>query len=96
MRTHRDDEALRASTRSFCYVDDLLEVIILLMESSDQITGPVNAGNPFEFSIKELAEKIIDFTGSSSKLKYESLPSDDPIQRQPDITQAKELLGWEP
>ncbi len=67
-----------------------------MMVSSDEITGPVNIGNPFEFSIRELAEKIIDLTGSSSKLEYKPLPSDDPIQRQPDITQAKELLGWEP
>ena len=85
-----------SQTRSFCYVDDLIEAFILLMESSDDITGPVNIGNPFEFSIKELAEKIIDLTGSSSKLEYKPLPSDDPKQRQPDITQAKELLGWEP
>jgi len=66
------------------------------MESSDEIIGPVNMGNPFEFSIKKLAEKIIEITGSSSKLEYKPLPSDDPTQRQPDITLAKESLGWEP
>jgi len=83
-------------TRSFCYVDDLIEAFILLMQSSDEIIGPVNIGNPFEFTIKELAEKIIELTGSSSKLEYKPLPSDDPTQRQPDISLAKELLGWEP
>ncbi|MFT5426241.1 MAG: UDP-glucuronate decarboxylase [Gammaproteobacteria bacterium] len=85
-----------SQTRSFCYVDDLIEAFILLMDSSDEITGPVNIGNPFEFSIKELAEKVIDLTGSSSKLEYKPLPSDDPTQRQPDISLAKEALGWEP
>ena len=85
-----------SQTRSFCYVDDLIEAFILMMESPDEITGPINTGNPIEFSIKELAEKIIDLTDSSSKLEYKPLPSDDPTQRQPDITLAKELLGWEP
>jgi UDP-glucuronate decarboxylase len=85
-----------SQSRSFCYVDDLIEAFILMMESSDEITGPINIGNPFEFSIKELAEKIIDLIGSSSKLEYKPLPSDDPTQRQPDITLAKEILGWEP
>ena len=85
-----------SQTRSFCYVDDLIEAFILLMKSSDEVLGPVNIGNPFEFSIKQLAEKIIELTGSSSKLEYKSLPSDDPTQRQPDITLAKKLLGWEP
>jgi len=66
------------------------------MQSSDEIIGPVNIGNPFELSVKELAEKIIELTGSSSELEYKPLPNDDPTQRQPDITQAKELLGWEP
>jgi UDP-glucuronate decarboxylase len=83
-------------SRSFCYVDDLIEVFIRLMNSPDNFTGPVNTGNPGEFTIKELAEKIIDLTGSSSKLVYKPLPSDDPIQRQPDITLAREKLGWEP
>jgi len=85
-----------SQSRSFCYVDDMIEAFILLMESSDEITGPINTGNPFEFSIKELAEKIIDLTGSSSKLEYKPLPSDDPTQRRPDITKASELLAWEP
>jgi len=85
-----------SQTRSFCYVDDLIEAFILMMVSSDEITGPVNIGNPFEFSIRELAEKIIDLTGSSSKLEYMPLPSDDPVQRQPDISLARKSLGWEP
>lgn len=83
-------------SRSFCYVDDLIEVFVRLMGSPDGFTGPVNTGNPGEFTIKELAEKIIDLTGSSSKLDYKPLPSDDPIQRQPDISLAREKLGWEP
>lgn len=66
------------------------------MDSLDDFTGPVNTGNPNEFTIKELAEKVIDLTGSKSKLDYKSLPSDDPIQRQPDITLARGQLGWEP
>ena len=85
-----------SQSRSFCYVDDLIEVFVRLMDSPDDFTGPVNTGNPGEFTIKELAEKIIDLIGSSSKLDYKPLPSDDPIQRQPDITLAKEKLGWEP
>ncbi len=83
-------------TRSFCYVDDLVDGLITLMESDDAIIGPYNLGNPVEFTIKELAEKIISLTGSSSKLIYKSLPQDDPQQRQPDITRAKEDLGWQP
>jgi UDP-glucuronate decarboxylase len=83
-------------SRSFCYVDDLIEVFVRLMGSPDGFTGPVNTGNPGEFTIKELAGKIIDLTGSSSKLDYKPLPSDDPIQRQPDISLAREKLGWEP
>ncbi len=85
-----------SQTRSFCYVDDLIEVIIRFMDSPDDFTGPLNIGNPDEFSIQKLAEKIIDLTGSSSKLIYRSLPSDDPSQRQPDIRQAQEILGWKP
>lgn len=85
-----------SQTRSFCYVDDLIEAFIRLMDSPDDFTGPVNTGNPDEFTIKELAEKVIDLTGSSSKLEYKPLPSDDPIQRQPDISLAKKKLGWEP
>jgi UDP-glucuronate decarboxylase len=82
-------------TRSFCYVDDLIDGIIKLMESPDNIIGPINLGNPSEFSIRELAEQIIDLTGSKSKIVFKSLPQDDPKQRQPDITKAKQLLGWE-
>ena len=85
-----------SQTRSFCYVDDLIEALFRLMDSPDDFTGPINTGNPIEFSIKELAEKIIKLTDSKSKLVYEKLPDDDPIQRQPDINLAKEKLGWEP
>lgn len=85
-----------SQTRSFCYVDDLIEGFIRLMDSPDDITGPVNLGNPSEFSMLELAEQIIDLTGSSSQLVYKPLPHDDPRQRQPDITLAKKALGWEP
>jgi len=85
-----------SQSRSFCFVDDLIEVFVRFMESPDDFTGPVNTGNPGEFTIKELAEKIIEFTGSASKLTYEPLPSDDPIQRKPDISLAREQLGWEP
>lgn len=83
-------------SRSFCYVSDLVEIFIRFMASDDDFTGPMNTGNPGEFTIKELAEKVIDLTGSSSKLDYKPLPSDDPIQRQPDISIAKEKFGWEP
>ena len=85
-----------SQSRSFCYVDDLIDAFVRLMDTSDDITGPVNMGNPNEFTIKELAEKVIDLTGSKSKLIYEPLPTDDPTQRKPDITLAKETLGWEP
>ena len=85
-----------SQTRSFCYVDDLIEAFFRLMDSPDDFTGPVNTGSPVEFSIKELAEKIIKLTDSKSKLVYEKLPDDDPIQRQPDINLAKAKLGWEP
>ncbi len=83
-------------SRSFCFVDDLVEIFIRFMASEDDFTGPMNTGNPGEFTIKELAEKVIELTGSSSKLDYQPLPSDDPIQRQPDITLAREKFGWEP
>jgi UDP-glucuronate decarboxylase len=83
-------------TRSFCYVDDLIEGFIRLMDSPDGLVGPINLGNPREFTIKELAEKIIELTGSRSTLAYEPLPSDDPLQRKPDITLAKTALNWEP
>jgi UDP-glucuronate decarboxylase len=83
-------------TRSFCYVDDLIDGLMKLMASPDDFTGPVNLGNPTEFTIRELAEKVIDLTCSKSMLEFRSLPSDDPMQRQPDISLAKSALGWEP
>ena len=83
-------------TRSFCYVDDLIEGMIRLMQSRDGFTGPVNIGNPGEFTMLELAQKVIAITGSGSKITYHPLPQDDPMQRQPDITLAKKELGWEP
>jgi UDP-glucuronate decarboxylase len=83
-------------TRSFCYVDDLINGIVKLMDSDDEITGPVNLGNPNEFTILELASKVIELTGSTSKLTYEPLPSDDPTQRQPDISYARQILDWKP
>jgi len=85
-----------SQTRSFCYVDDLIEAFIRLMATEHEFTGPVNTGNPGEFTIKVLAEQIVEMTGSSSELVYEELPADDPCQRQPDITLAKEKLGWQP
>ena len=83
-------------TRSFCYVDELIDGFVRLMNTPDEFTGPVNLGNPGEFTIRELALKIIEFTGSSSKLVNKPLPSDDPTQRCPDITLAKKTLDWEP
>jgi UDP-glucuronate decarboxylase len=83
-------------TRSFCYVDDLIEGMVRLMNTGDDVTGPVNVGNPGEFTIRELAEKVIKLTGSKSKLVFKPLPQDDPRQRKPDITLAKKLLDWEP
>jgi UDP-glucuronate decarboxylase len=85
-----------SQTRSFCYVDDLVEGLIRLMSSAREVTGPMNLGNPGEFSIRELAEKVVALTGSKSNVVYEPLPSDDPTQRQPDIGQARSVLGWEP
>ncbi len=83
-------------TRSFCYVDDLTEVMIRMMNSPAGFTGPVNTGNPEEFTIKELAEMVVAKVGGKSKIVYKDLPSDDPTQRRPDITLAKNKLGWEP
>lgn len=83
-------------TRSFCYVDDLIEALVRFMETPDEITGPVNAGNPVEFTIINLAETVIRLTGSRSKLVYKPLPQDDPLQRQPDISLAKKMLNWQP
>ncbi|MCK9617156.1 MAG: SDR family oxidoreductase [Lentimicrobiaceae bacterium] len=85
-----------SQTRSFCYVDDLLEGMIKLMNTGDEITGPVNIGNPGEFTILELAQRVIELIGSKSKLVFEPLPSDDPLQRKPDITMAQNLLNWKP
>jgi UDP-glucuronate decarboxylase len=82
-------------TRSFCYVDDLIDGMARMMEAKDFI-GPVNLGNPEEYTILNLAKKIITMTGSKSKITFKPLPSDDPTQRQPDITLAKEKLGWQP
>lgn len=83
-------------TRSFCYVDDLISAMVAFMDSPADFIGPVNVGNPSEFTMKQLAEIVLRLTGSKSKIKYEPLPQDDPRQRQPDITLAKEKLGWEP
>ena len=85
-----------SQTRSFCYVDDLVRGLIALMESPDGTTGPINLGNPGEFTIKQLAEQVIELTGSSSKLSHMPLPQDDPRKRKPDITRANEQLGWQP
>ena len=83
-------------TRSFCYVDDLVDGLMRLMHSPDEFTGPVNLGNPAEFSILELAQQVIELTGSKSKIVFHPLPSDDPRQRQPDISLAAEKLHWKP
>ncbi len=83
-------------TRSFCYCDDLIEAFIRLMATPDDVTGPINTGNPGEFSMLELAEAIIELTGTKSKIVHKPLPQDDPKQRQPDITLAKKHLNWEP
>ena len=83
-------------SRSFQYIDDLIEGMIRMMDTDDDFTGPINLGNPHEFSILELAEKVIAISGSKSKIVYKSLPHDDPKMRQPDITLAKEKLGWTP
>jgi len=83
-------------TRSFCYVDDLLDGMMALMATDDTITGPVNIGNPGEFTMLELAEQVIQLTGSGSKIIHMPLPKDDPAQRRPDITRAQQLLAWQP
>lgn len=83
-------------TRSFCYVDDLIEAMVKLMSSSDDFTGPVNMGNPNEFTILELAQKVLELTASKSELVFRPLPGDDPVQRQPDISLAKRELNWTP
>ncbi len=83
-------------TRSFCYVSDLIDGFVRLMGTDESITGPINLGNPGEFTMKELAEQVLELTGSKSKLEFRPLPADDPRQRKPDITQAQEKLGWQP
>ena len=83
-------------TRSFCYVDDLIEGLIRLMNTSDDVTGPINLGKPGEFTILELAEKVIELSNSKSEIVFKKLPVDDPKQRRPDITQARKILEWEP
>jgi UDP-glucuronate decarboxylase len=83
-------------TRSFCYVDDLVDAFVAYMDKDGDLPGPINMGNPGEFTILQLAEHVIDLTGAKSKLVYQPLPSDDPKQRQPDIAKARALLGWEP
>jgi UDP-glucuronate decarboxylase len=83
-------------TRSFCYVDDMIDGLVRMMESPEDVTGPINLGNPVEFSMAELAELVISQTGSKSQVTYAPLPQDDPRQRQPDITRARDILGWEP
>lgn len=85
-----------SQSRSFCYVDDMIDAFVRLMNTPDNFTGPVNLGNPCEFTILELTQKVIELTGSSSSIVYLPLPSDDPRQRQPDITLAKTQLSWEP
>jgi UDP-glucuronate decarboxylase len=83
-------------TRSFCYVSDLIDAMIKTMETTDAVTGPINIGNPGEFSMLELANKVKVLTGSNSEIVFEDLPHDDPKQRKPDITKAQKLLGWSP
>jgi UDP-glucuronate decarboxylase len=83
-------------TRAFCYVDDMIDGIIRLMATADAVTGPINLGNPDEFTMAELASKIVAMTGSSSRIVHRALPQDDPKQRRPDISRANEELGWSP
>lgn len=85
-----------SQTRSFCYVDDLINAFMAMMNTADDFTGPINIGNPAEFTIRSLAELVVELTGSKSKIEYRPLPSDDPRQRQPDITLARATLGWRP
>jgi UDP-glucuronate decarboxylase len=85
-----------SQTRSFCYVDDTVDGLIRLMDSPDEVTGPINIGNPNEMTVRELAEQVVAAVGSSARLEFRDLPSDDPRQRQPDITRAREILAWEP
>ena len=83
-------------TRAFCYVDDLVDGLVRLMESPEEVTGPINIGNPGEFTMRELAELVLELTGSASKIEFRPLPADDPRQRRPDISKAESVLGWRP
>jgi len=85
-----------SQSRAFCYVDDMIDGFVRMMDTSDSVTGPINLGNPSEFTIRELAERVIELTGSSSKISYKPLPHDDPKQRCPDISKAKDMLDWKP
>jgi UDP-glucuronate decarboxylase len=85
-----------SQTRAFCYVDDMIEGFVRLMATGDEISGPINLGNPHEISVGKLAETIIGLTGSASKLVFRPLPIEDPVRRCPDISQAKSVLGWQP
>ncbi len=85
-----------SQTRSFCYVDDLVEALLLLMDSPSDVTGPINLGNPNEFTILELAEKVLNITNSASEIVFRELPADDPQKRRPDISKATSVLGWVP
>ncbi len=85
-----------SQTRSVCYVDDMINAFLAIMETPGEVTGPINIGNPGEFTIRSLAEMVVELTGSKSRIEFRPLPSDDPRQRQPDITLARETLGWEP
>jgi UDP-glucuronate decarboxylase len=85
-----------SQTRSFCYVDDLIDALITMMDTAEGFTGPVNVGNPSEFTMIELAQLVIRLTGTRSRLLFRPLPEDDPRQRKPDITLARDKLGWEP
>ena len=85
-----------SQTRAFCFVDDLIEGFIRMMATGPHVTGPINIGNPYEIPVRELAERVIRLTGSSSRIVHRPLPQDDPLQRCPDITLAKTVLGWQP
>ena len=85
-----------SQTRSFCYVDDLIDGLVRLMQSGDDVVGPINIGNPIEFSMLQLANVVLELTGSKSRIVHRPLPQDDPKQRQPDIAKAQKILGWKP
>jgi len=85
-----------SQTRSFCYVDDMIDAFLLMMDTPPEVTGPINVGNPGEFTMLELAEKVLKLTGSKSKINFMPLPMDDPARRKPDISKARAILGWEP